>query len=77
MCTFPPGDYRPIANHEKPTTFDEILKQVFDYFSLSMTEGQFALVGSTIRSYLSKMQEEKLLDIEFNDNYMLWVKKND
>ena len=62
---------------KKPTAFDEILKQVFDYFSLSMTEGQFALVGSTIRSYLSKMQEEKLLDIEFKDNYMLWVKKND
>ena len=56
---------------KKPTCFDEILKQVFDRFSLTMNAGQFALVGSTVRSYLSKMYEEELLDISFDDNYLL------
>lgn len=62
---------------EKPVCFDEILKQVFDRFSLTMNAGQFALVGSTIRSYLSKMSEDGLISISFDGNYMLWVKKND
>ena len=62
---------------EKPTCFDEILKTVFDRFSLVMNAQQFALVGSTVRSYLSKMAEENLLDISFDGNYMLWGKKND
>lgn len=55
-----------------PTSFDEILKQVFDNFSLSMNAQQFALVGSTVRSYLTVLHEKELVSIEYTDNRMLW-----
>ena len=53
-------------------TFEEILQQVFTGFGLTMTFEQYALVGSTIRSYLSWLKEEKLLSASFEENRLLW-----
>ena len=37
-----------------PMCFEELLKQLFDEYGLVMNFEQYVLVGSTVRSYLSK-----------------------
>ncbi|BCZ28784.1 hypothetical protein EUBC25_28710 [Claveliimonas bilis] len=37
-----------------------------------MSAQQYALIGSTIRSYLSNMYEEKEIFFSFKDNQMIW-----
>ena len=56
----------------KPMTFEEILKYLFDEYHLDMNVNQFVLVESTIKSYLSYLQEEQKICYEFKDNKMLW-----
>ena len=53
-------------------TFEEILKQIFDYYNLIMNVNQYVLVGSTIRSYLSYLFDEGKISYEFQDNKMIW-----
>lgn len=55
-------------------TWEEILKEVFDYYQLTMDFNQYVLVGSTVRSYLSYLYENKKLEICFTDNRLLWKK---
>ena len=55
-----------------PITFEMLLKQIFEVYHLQMTAQQYALIGSTLRSYLSSMYEEKSLVFCFDDNQMLW-----
>ena len=38
-----------------------------------MTAQQYALVGSTLRSYLSSMYDHGELTVCFRDNRMLWA----
>lgn len=57
-----------------PISFESLLKKVFDSYGLQMNVQQYALIGSTIRSYLSGMYEQKLLTFEFCENQMLWRK---
>ncbi|MCQ2455637.1 MAG: MBL fold metallo-hydrolase [Clostridia bacterium] len=59
---------------KEPVAFEELLKRIFDRFSLVMTAQQYALVGSTVRSFLSVMREQGLVDFKFEENYMLWQK---
>ena len=42
-----------IMNSCMKNTFEEILKNVFDYYHLVMNTNQYVLIGSTIKSYLS------------------------
>lgn len=58
------------------TTFEEILKYIFDEYNLTMNGNQYVLVGSTIRSYLSYLSDENKLKYEFKDNKMLWKQAN-
>lgn len=57
---------------EDDSTFEEILKYIFDEYNLTMNANQYVLVGSTIRSYLSYLCDENKLSYEFKDNKMLW-----
>lgn len=52
----------------EPLSFDEILKRLFDEYSLKMTFEQHVLVGSTVRSYLSYLYDEGKLGIDFEGN---------
>jgi len=53
-------------------TFEEILKYIFDKYSLIMNTNQYVLVGSTIKSYLSYLCDENKISYEFKDNKMVW-----
>ena len=53
-------------------TFEDILKKVFDEYSLAMNPNQYVLIGSTVRSYLSYLYEEKKIEFAFEDNKMYW-----
>ena len=56
----------------EPTGFEEILKGVFDHYQLSMSWGQYVLVGSTVRGYLAWLLDEGQLSVTFAENRMLW-----
>ena len=57
-----------------PKCFEDILKNLFDEYSLTMTFEQYALVGSTVKSYLSYLKDTGKLNIQFTDNKLLWYK---
>ena len=59
-----------ICKEEK--TFEEILKTIFDEYNLLMNANQYVLVGSTIKSYLSYLCDEKRISYEFKNNKMFW-----
>ena len=63
-----------IALCEKPMNFEIILQQVFTQHNLVMNYEQYALLGSTIRSYLSWLKNSGKLVTEFVDNMLLWKK---
>lgn len=57
---------------EEGSTFEKILKSLFDRYGITMNEGQYVLIGSTIRSYLSYLYEEGKLSYSFDENEMIW-----
>lgn len=57
---------------KKEQTFEEILKYIFDDYSLIMNVNQFVLVGSTIKSYLAYLMDLGKITYEFKDNKMIW-----
>ena len=60
---------------EKPVTFEDVLKQIFDKYALVMNTNQYVLIGSTIRSYLSYLCDDGRIEYCFEDNKMLWKHK--
>jgi glyoxylase-like metal-dependent hydrolase (beta-lactamase superfamily II) len=55
-----------------PQNFETILKRLFDEYSLKLSIEQYALVGSTVRSYLAYLLDEGKLTVICNDNMLLW-----
>ncbi len=55
-----------------PRSFETILKRLFDQYGLTMTFEQYALVGSTVRSYLTWLTEQGRLKAEFRENLLIW-----
>lgn len=56
----------------QPLTFEELLKALFDRYGMAMTFEQYALVGATVRSYLTWLKDMGRVAAEFADNRMLW-----
>ena len=56
----------------EPASFEFILKKLFTQYSLAMTFEQHALVGSTVRSYLTWLHEQGALQAVIEDNMILW-----
>ncbi len=56
----------------QPLTFEELLKALFDRYGMTMTFEQYALVGGTVRSYLTWLKDMGRVAAEFADNRMLW-----
>lgn len=60
---------------QTPATFETILAQVFAHYALTMTAEQHALVGSTLRSYLSYLKDQEKIEVQFVENRMEFVAK--
>ena len=56
----------------EPQPFEEILRGIFLSYHLAINFEQYALVGSTIRSYLSWLHDQGRLTVEFADGRLLW-----
>lgn len=55
-----------------PKTHEEILKEVADRNDIRLGVSQFFLIGSTVRSYLSGLYEEKRVAFKLVNNQMKW-----
>lgn len=56
----------------EPISFEEILKEVFDCYQMEMNITQYALIGSTVRSYLTGLCAQGRIGYSFSDNRMYW-----
>lgn len=57
---------------KEPLCFEAILQRLFDEYNLAMNFEQYALVGSTVRSYLTYLKECGKLTAAFENNLLLW-----
>ena len=55
-----------------PVCFEHILQRLFNDYGLVMTDEQYVLAGSTVKSYLSWLKDAGRVTIQFADNMMLW-----
>lgn len=55
-----------------PHTSEEIIAAVFTHYQMKMVHTQYATAGSSIRSYLTHLHDEKLLCSEFSQNMLYW-----
>ncbi len=55
-----------------PRSFEELLADLFDALSLTMTFEQYALVGSALRAYLTWLNGEGRLTASIEQNRMIW-----
>lgn len=55
-----------------PASFEEILRSLFVNYRLNMSFEQYALVGSTVRSYLSWLKSTGRIEAELDGNRLLW-----
>ena len=58
----------------EPVNFEKILQRIFSDYGLVMSFEQYALVGNTVKSYLSYLKDSGKVNIIFEDNLLLWVK---
>ncbi len=56
-----------------PVCFDILLKRLFEAYALDMTLEQHALVGSTVRSYLTWLTDSGRLQMTLSQNTLLWA----
>lgn len=56
----------------EPVSFEVILQKLFKEYGLVMNFEQHALIGSTVRSYLSWLKDTGRLTAEFADHMLLW-----
>ena len=55
-------------------TFEAVLQGLFAHYGLTMTVQQNALVGCTVKSYLTWLKETGRLTARIEDNLLLWAK---
>ena len=56
----------------EPLCFEVLLQKLFARCGLAMNFEQYALVGSTVRSYLSWLKDTGRLSARFEDDLLLW-----
>ncbi len=57
--------------------FEALLARLFEAYGLSMSVEQYALVGSTVRSYLSALSDAGKIEVLCKGSELLWVKKTE
>lgn len=61
-----------IALCKEPLCFEKILQKLFTEYELVMNFEQYALVGSTVRSYLAWLKGSGRVNARFENNMLLW-----
>lgn len=61
---------------QNPVTTEEIIKNIFDTYNLEININQYALLGSTIKSYLTYLNNQNRVEYFFKDNLLYWLIKN-
>lgn len=61
-----------ILKDSGPLTTEEVLSQVANLNEIPLKIGQYALIGSTLRSYLSYLYKEKRISYFFENNFLKW-----
>ena len=56
----------------EPISFEALLQRLFNEYGLQMNFEQYALVGSTVKSYLVYLKETGRINAEFEGNMLLW-----
>ena len=54
-------------------TFEDLLSKLFEDYNLTMTNEQYVLVGSTVKSYLSYLKDDGRIVSCFDNNKMYWT----
>lgn len=57
----------------KPSSFEDILQNLFLHYDLTMNFEQYVLVGSTVRSYLAWLKDGDILEANFEHGRLLWA----
>lgn len=52
--------------------FEDILKEIFDFYEITMDFSQNVLVGMTIKSYLSYLKDNGRMAVVFKENRLIW-----
>lgn len=55
-----------------PQTFEQIMKQIFDRYGITMSIQQFCLIGTTVRSHLVRLRCLGQMEMRYEDNRILW-----
>ena len=56
----------------QPVNFEALLKRLFDEYALELSFEQYALVGSTVKSYLAWLMDKGQLKAKCGSNLLLW-----
>ncbi|WP_125140919.1 MBL fold metallo-hydrolase [Clostridium transplantifaecale] len=59
---------------QTPTTFEDLLQNLFTAYGLTMNFEQYVLIGSTVRSYLAWLKDTGKLTAVFEENKLLWTR---
>lgn len=59
---------------EEAIRFEDLIEKIFVKYGMSMSVQQYALIGSTVRSYLSCLHERGELAIECGEGALFWKK---
>ena len=57
---------------QEPRCYEEVLKAVADFAGLKMRFSQYILIGTTIRSYLSRLYNNGKVTCEMQGNRLIW-----
>lgn len=60
---------------EDAVTIDDILMQICSIYQVSLNATQYVLLSNTIRSYLTYLYEEDLIECSFEGGKLTWKKK--
>ena len=58
----------------EPLCFEEILQRLFNHYGLQLNFEQYALCGSTVRSYLAWLKDSGRIAAKFENNMLIWEK---